>query len=315
MTTRVRKITDREKWLTKWRPPNINASESGALMGIDKYCSPLKLYHLKLGTIPPDEENAVMRAGRWLEPAVLLATAERRPDLTIVPPVSYIDDPALRIGCTPDAFATDKKGRLGIVQAKTVGENVFKSWKEEGGGIAAPLAYELQTMVEAMQTKRVDFALLSIMVVGYRALDLQILSVPILERTWEVFLKRVKEFWVNVEKRNAPPVTAPIDSDLLKSLYPGEPGSSIDLTGNNRLPELLDKHDAFAAALKAGRAPLKKIEKEYESVRVEIKGIVGDAEIAYLPGNKVTTLKLQTNPGWTTRVLRISDIKPTTPEE
>jgi hypothetical protein len=164
-------------------------------------------------------------------------------------------------------------------------------------------------MIEAVQTVRADFALLSIMIVGYRVLDLQILPVPVLSRTWDVFLKRVKEFWANVEKRTPPPVTAPQDADLLKKLYPGEPGLTVDLTGNNMLPELLDKHDAFAAALKEGRAPLKKIEKEYESIRVEIKGILGDAELAYLPGGKVATFKPQTNPGWTTRVLRISDLK------
>ena len=310
MTIRTRKITDREEWLTKWRPPNMNASESGALFGIDKHCTPLELYHRKIGTIGPEEENEAMRRGRWLEPAVLKATAELRPDLEITTPDVYIDDPELRIGCTPDAFATNKKGQRGVVQAKTVGAHVYKAWAEEAGvnDPSAPLSYELQTMVEAAQTMRADFAVLSLMIVGYRV-DMRILPVPILTRTWDSFLKRTKRFWIDVEQRRPPPVTAPDDSDLLKQLYPGQPGLSVDLTGNNMLPELLDKHEELAATLREGRAPLKAVEKEYEAVRTHIKAIVGDAETAYLPGNKLATFKSQTNPGWTARVLRISNIK------
>lgn len=304
---RARKITDKEEWL-KWREPNINASEAGALFSIDKYKTPLWLYHRKLGTIGPEEENEAMRRGRWLEPAVIKATAELRPDLEIDVPEIYVDDPDLRVGCTPDAFATEKKtSRKGVIQAKTVGEHVFKEWLESDG--AAPLAYELQTMIEAMQTKRTDFALLSIMIIGYKV-DMRILPVPVGESrgTYTAYLKRVKRFWVDVEKRNAPPVMAP-DADLLKKLYPGEPGKTIDLTGNNMLPELLEKLDQYAAQLKAGRAPLKPIEKEQDAIKTVIKGYMEDAEIAILPGGKVATFKPQTNPGWTARVLRIKDAK------
>jgi predicted phage-related endonuclease len=305
MPVRERKITDRDEWL-RWREPNINASEAGALFGIDRHCSPLMLYHRKLGTIPQEEENHAMRRGRWLEPAVLKATAEVRPDLEITAPNSYFDDPALRIGCTPDAFATDKKGRKGVIQAKTVGEHVFKEWLSSGD-LETPLSYELQTMIESVQTLRPDFALLSLMIVGYKV-DLRIVPVQIYDRTWETFLKRVKVFWRNFEKRIAPPICGD-DSALLKQLYPGEPGAQIDLTGDNMLPELLEKHDELQAALSAARKPLKPLEKDYEAIRTEIKGKMGDAEFALLPGGKCATLKEQTNPGWTARVLRIKELK------
>jgi predicted phage-related endonuclease len=308
MTVRQRAITNRDEWLNKWRPPNVNASEAGALFGIDKHCTPLMLYHRKLGTIPPEEENWAMRRGRWLEPAVLGATAEERPDLEITQPGLYFDDPALRIGCTPDGFATEKKtGRKGVVQAKTVAAHVWKEWMTTGE-LESPLAYELQTMIEAMHTGRADFALLSFMILDYCRIDLKIVEVPIVTKTWDAFVKRAKQFWVNLEKGIAPPVSGD-DSALIKQLYPGESETKIDLTGDNMLPELLEKHDELQAALKEARKPLKPLEKAYEDVRVIIKAKIGDAEIALLPGGKMATLKETVNPGWRSRILRISDIK------
>jgi predicted phage-related endonuclease len=307
MTTRQRKINDRDLWLNEWRPGNINASEAGALFAIDPKVSPLTLYHRKLGTIGPEEDNDAMRRGRWLEPGVIKATQELRPDLSIWQPETYFDDPELRIGCTPDAFATDRIGRKGVVQAKTVGENVYEKWCESGN-LETPLTYQLQTMVEAVQTKRTDFALLSIMIMGYGVVGLKILEIPVLQETWDAYLVRVKRFWANFEKGIAPPVTG-ADGDLIKKLYPGEPGAMIDLTGNNRIPELLERYYELSVKLKEVRAPEKPLEKEYKGVRTEIAGIMGDAEFALLPGGKIATLKEQTNPGWRTRVLYIKDLK------
>src|SRR6516225_981209 len=288
MTVRERKIIDHDEWM-KWREPNINASEAGALFAIDLYTSPLALYHRKKKTVPLDEENDAMRRGRWLEPAVLKATAELRPDLEISEPKCYFDDPALRVGCTPDAFAVEKKSRrIGVIQPKTVGENVFKDWMASGN-LETPLAYELQTMIEAVQTLRPDFALIGLMIVSWRV-DMRIISVPIVGKTWEAFLKRVKRFWIDFEKGVAPPVSG-LDGDLVRKLYPGKPGATIDLSSNNRLPELLEKHDELAAALKAGRAPLKPLERDYEAIRTEVRGFMGDAEFATLPCGKTATLK------------------------
>jgi predicted phage-related endonuclease len=307
MAVRQRTITDREEWL-KWREPNINASEAGALFGIDRHCSPLMLYHRKRGTIGPEEENEAMKRGRWLEPAVLLATAEERPDLEITQPGLYFDDPQLRIGCTPDGFATEKKtGRRGVVQAKTVAEHVWKEWMATGE-LQSPLAYELQTMIEAVHTKRIDFALLSFMIIGYHRIDLKIVEVPVITKTWNAFVKRTKQFWIDVKNGNAPLANGQ-DDELIKKLYPGDPGATIDLTGNNMLPELLEKHDDLQAKLKEARKPVNPLEKEYKAVRTEISGLIGDAEFALLPGGKCATLREQTNPGWTTRILRIKDVK------
>lgn len=308
MTLRIREITDEGVWLKEWRPPNINASEGGALFGIDPYCSPLKLHHIKKGNVTVEDTDA-MRRGRWLEPAVIKASRERRPDLTIDPCTNYYDDPALRIGCTPDAFVTDQQGRKGVLQAKTVGKNIWDTWVDENGEVHTPLGYQLQTMIESVLTKRIDFALLSVMIVGYRVDLYGPVEITPEIKTYESFKKRVKKFWSDFEKDIAPPVTPEYDGDLIKDIYSGICGGVIDLRDSNRLPELLDKHAMLAAARSKMNADRKPLDKEYEEVRTEIRAMIGDYETALLPGGLKASLKLQTNKGWTARVLRISEMK------
>jgi predicted phage-related endonuclease len=308
MAIRFRPITNRETWLNEWRPRNVNASEGGALFGIDRYMSPLQLYYIKKG-FPGAEDNAAMRRGRWLEPAVLKATAETRPDLKIEPCSFYVEDTDLRVGCTPDAFIWDKDGRQGILQCKTAGQNVFEEWRENAGGpIPVPPSYELQTLIEATLTQRADFALLAVLVVGYKV-DLHIWEVPIRREPWQAFLFKVKTFWDNFAAGIEPPATEP-DGDFLKRLYPTHiPGKVIDLTGNNVLPELIELHEELSAKMSEGKAAIKPFEDEREGIRTIIKGLIGDAEIALLPYGKKATLKLVHRKASAARTLRISDIK------
>ena len=60
----------RQQWL-ELRMRDITASDVGAVCGVSPYRnnSAAKVWALKKGLIPPDEETSRMRAGRWFEPA------------------------------------------------------------------------------------------------------------------------------------------------------------------------------------------------------------------------------------------------------
>jgi predicted phage-related endonuclease len=310
MALREREITDKEVWL-KWREPNINASEAGALLGIDKYKSPLQLYYQKKGVFGFDEDDSEpIRRGRWLEPAVLKATAEMRPDLLIEPSTSYFDDPIIRIGCTPDAVATCRKtGKKGVVQAKTVGEHVWKSWCNDAGNPEHPLAYELQTMVEGVQTTHADFGILSIMVVGYRV-DLHPMPVEVHLGAWDAFVKRTRAFWRDFAKGVAPPVSD-IDGDVLKKIFPKGDSTlpPLDLRQDKELPLLIARYEVLSETLSQDRKAIKPIDEEREAIKVKIRGLMGDSEMALLPGGMKATLKYQFRKASESRVLRVSEIK------
>lgn len=304
MATRMREIKDRDEWLN-WRKENINASEAGALLGVDRYRTPLSLYYEKFGDLVTEETNA-MRRGRWLEPAVIKAVAETRPDWEVVPRMEYFDDPELRVGCTPDAFISDKAGRKGVLQAKTVNERTFQEWSADGE-VKAPLTYEVQTVVESMQTLRMDFAVLGVLVVGYST-NLQILPVPVHEGAWGSFLKRTKEFWSESERGVLPPITAP-DIDLIKKLYPKPDGSIVDLSHDKELAKMLSLHESYSAIISINHSKIKEIEKKRTVIRNYLKAIMGPAEMAILPHGLQATLRLVEPKPSTYRKLNIREIK------
>lgn len=308
MTTRMRTITQtpegREEWLG-WRKDNINASEGGALLGVDKYRTPLQVYYEKFGDLVTEETEA-MRRGRWLEPAVIKAVAETRPDWEVSPRLEYYDDPELRVGCTPDAFLTDKAGRKGILQAKSVDERTFQGWRADGE-VRAPLAYEVQTVIEAMETHRMDFAVLGVLIVGYRT-DLQILPVPVHEGAWGMFLKRAKTFWSDAEQGVTPPVTAP-DAELMKKLYPTSDGSIIDLSGDVELGKMIALHDSYSGIISKNHSLIKEIEKKRTAIRNLVKARMGPAEMALLPHGMRATLRLVEPKPSSYRKLDIREIK------
>lgn len=308
MTPRMRKIIQteagREEWLS-WRKENINASEAGALLGVDKYRTPLSLYYEKFGDLVT-EETEPMRRGRWLEPAVIKAVSETRPDWEVIPRMEYYDDPELRVGCTPDAFITDKAGRKGVLQAKSVDERTFQGWCADGE-TKAPLAYEVQTVVESMQTLRMDFAALGVLIVGYRT-DLQILPVPVHEGAWGMFLKRSKEFWTDAEKGVAPPITA-FDIDLMKKLYPKPDGSIVDLSDDKELAKMLSLHESYSAIISTNHSKIKEIEKKRSTIRNYLKALMGPAEMALLPHGLQATLRLVEPKPSSYRKLHIKEIK------
>ena len=89
-----------------------------------------------------------MRRGRIFEAAVAAAVAEERPEWTLSKATTYHRIPSLRIGCTPDYFATSalpKEPGRGIIQIKTAAPRVWERWQGR-----APLPYIIQTLTEAV---------------------------------------------------------------------------------------------------------------------------------------------------------------------
>ena len=110
----VREIVSIGEWLT-WRQSLITASAIGALFSIHPHVSLDDLIAEKLGQRRGEGDNASMRAGRILEPAVIAAVNEERPEWHVVKATTFHLLPELRLGCTPDAFGADDL----LVQCKT----------------------------------------------------------------------------------------------------------------------------------------------------------------------------------------------------
>lgn len=253
------------------RRQDVTASPMGALFGVHPYCTALRLYAEKRGVEFIDEDNKAMRRGRWLEPAVAKAVSEKRPDWTLHAPNVYLRDPELRLGATPDYFIQgDPRGR-GVLQCKTVAPSVFhRDWDE---GKEPPLWVTLQIATEMMLADAA-FGAIAALLVDPHQMDVFIIEVPRMAAAEGKIVDRVKEFWRMVDEADEPAPDYGRDADVIAALRPAEiKGKTVDLAGNNILPDLLEQRAALHERMKADEARCGEID-------TEIRYLMGDAEIA-----------------------------------
>lgn len=290
MAVRIRKKTSREEWLN-WRRENVNASEAAALIGADKYRTKLQLYHEKRGAFAQEQTKAMAR-GLHMEAAILSMLQEERPDWKIEPCPHYYDDPDLRIGCSPDAFAwsPEWEGHANV-QLKTVARPVFEQdWLDEDGAVTVPLYYQIQTVIEATQTGAALNFIVPYVVETFARddkRDLYIEQVPIHQGAWNRIVQETKLFWHQFEQGIEPPIEPERDGDFIKRLYPTPDGRILDLTGNNELPGLCANYLALSTELSALNKPVREMEKTRKIFATQIQAKIGAASGAVLPGLEI----------------------------
>lgn len=297
-----REIKSREEWLS-WRRGDVTASTVGALFSCHPYCTALRLYAEKRGVEFSEEDNAAMRRGRWLEPAVAKAVSERRPDWGCYPPGVYLRDPDLRLGATPDFYIGGDLRGIGVLQAKTVAPSVFhREWEE---GREPPLWITLQCLTEMMLADAA-FGAVAVLLVDPHVMDVFILEVPRNSAAEAKIIGAVREFWRMIDAGQEPEPDYGRDADVIAALTPHEiKDKAIDLSGNNELPVLLDQRAQLMDRIKADEA-------RKEAIETEIKFMMRDAAIATgIDGFRVT-YKTSDRAGYSVppksiRSLRITD--------
>ncbi|HET8726676.1 MAG TPA: YqaJ viral recombinase family protein [Alphaproteobacteria bacterium] len=269
-------ITDRAEWLER-RRPNINGSEVGALFGCNPYLTRFALHADKAGLVtsePPD--NDAMRRGRILEPAVEQAVKEYRPELQIWKSQDYVWSPEMRLGCTPDFYVSDETRGLGVLQAKTVAKPIF----EEEWASGPPKWIILQTLQEMMLTE-CAWGVIAALVLTSFTVELQTWDFQRHAGAEEKIRIEAGRFWTAVAAGEPPAPNYAVDGDTIKALFPRDDGPALDLSADNRMPELLDRYEQLQAM--GSHA-----EKELKAIKAEIAEKMGAAALATLPGWQVT---------------------------
>jgi predicted phage-related endonuclease len=300
-----RPITDRNEWLA-WRRQDVTASVVGALFGAHPYTTALHIYAEKRGVEFPDQDNKVMRRGRWLEPAVAKAVEELRPDWKLEAPNVYLRDPDIRLGCTPDFYIHDPVRGLGVLQCKTVAPSVYaRDWHN---GSEIPFWIVLQTLTECMLADAA-FGAVAALLVDAHAMDCAILEVPRHADSELKILVAVRNFWQQVIIGIEPDPDFGRDADVIKLLTPRErPGKAIDFSRHNELPAMLDERADLMAVIKDA-------DDRRSEIEAQIKYLMGDAEFANGLPDWHITYKTQKRAGYTVppkepRVLLIKDKRP-----
>jgi predicted phage-related endonuclease len=298
-------VTDRATWLAL-RMRDLTASDIAAVAGADPGRTALKVYAEKAGIIAQPDDSTIMRRGRWLEAAVIEALRDERPTWEIRRASVYLRDPAIRMGATPDAVAIDPaRPGVGNVQCKVVSRPIFEAdWDSDGETVRAPLNFQVQTLSESMLIDA-TWSVIAALVIDTYSAELVIAEVARHEGAERRIRETVTKFWSDFELGRQPPPVYARDLDVIQAMHPTSvAGTKVDLTGDNRLPELLARRARRKAYLKAAG-------EWVEAADAEIKHKLGDAEEGLIPGWKITN-KSQSRkevvlPPTSFRVLRITD--------
>lgn len=273
-------VTDRASWLAM-RQRDVTASVAGALLGVHEFTSAWGLWALKSGKITEDPtETPPMRRGRLLEPVAVEMLREDRPEWEITRGAVYYRDPEARIGATPDALARCPTRGLGAIQIKTVEPSILRrKWRQDDGTFEPPLWIAVQAIVEAELTGAA-WACVAALSVGH-GLDLHVIDVPLTPGIMPRLREAVADFWRRVESGEAPDPDFARDAAVLARLYPADDGTEVDLSADNRLPEILARRVEVRDIIKAA-------EKEADEIDAEIKAKIGPHARAHVPGWRVT---------------------------
>lgn len=293
------KVGSRADWL-RLRANDVTASVAGALFGVHPYVSAFSLFALKTGLTKEDsEETPALQRGRLLEPVAVELLREQRPGWKIKHNTGsgqvYLRDTALKIGATPDVVVVDESGRRGNVQIKTVEPRIFRDkWKggSSKGEIEIPLWIVIQAIIEAKLTGA-DFACVAPMTVSY-GVEMPILEIPLHDAIWGELQARVTEFWRRVETNEPPPPNYGMDGALIAELHAQDDGTTVDLSGDNRIMEILAQREVLKAREKNGSDA----EKERKALDAEIIHKLGSAAAATLGNGVSITAKTTRRDGY-----------------
>jgi predicted phage-related endonuclease len=307
-------IESRPQWLAL-RPYNVNASEVAIVCGEGAHGSLAELYAEKKGLRPPRADSALLRRGRWGEAAVFEALADERPEWEVVRGKVYLCDPELRLGATPDGFALapDRDGP-GVIQAKVISRAMFRQrWLTDpddsvDGDATVPGYYVLQTLTEAMLAQAA-WAVVAVLVISEFDMQLRLFDVSrdlVLEGE---IVKNVGAFWRDYFDRGIMPEFNPQrDEALIRSLYPHDAGTTIDLTQDNRALVAVEE-------LAESQAALKRLGDNVKAIKTELAGKLGEHTFGLLGDGRCLSFRQQHRKGYTvepssSRVLRILKRQP-----
>jgi predicted phage-related endonuclease len=282
-------ITSRAHWL-ELRKRDVTASVVAALFSAHPFMSPLKLFLTHRDVEFDDVDDRVKRRGRIMEGAVGNAVLEERPQWRLeanevadaVPkhPRLYLRDNELKLGATVDFFIHGDPRGPGILQAKTAAPHIFeRDWQ---GGEVVPFWIQLQALTEAMLWGA-SFAAVAALQIHAFDLACALHEIPRHAAAEKRIRDAVTQFWLDVEDGNEPDADYGRDAELLRAIAPREvAGKTVDLSGNNELPALLEQRAAIMEGIKGYEARKSEIETQVKFAMKDAESVVG------LPDWKIT---------------------------
>jgi len=292
-----------DEWLAQ-RNKGIGASEVSALFQANPYMTMYKLYHLKKGNIPPDEENTRMKVGKAFEEAILKAWSSLYNGTYIhnVDNDLMVNRENPYLMCTPDATIITSAGEKMYAEVKMT--SAYTKWRIENNHIVEipiEILIQLQHQMLVMGEEKI-----MLIVMFFSEIYQQVMFRN------DMFIKklktRVKQFKTCLDS-NTEPLICSDDANTLALLYP-----KIKENYTVLLPIEAQEWDNRISVLSREIKEIKKqklmpLEKERELCKNKIKHILKDASVGILPnGNKYIVVSSKRG-GKYTKVKKVRTLK------
>lgn len=291
-------------WLAM-RQQDLTSTECAALFGCSPYMTEYELFQRKTGQLVEEfKSNPRIVWGNRLEAAIAYGIAEDY-GLIVRPKKHYMRLPEIRMGSSfdfevvglADRFDGDEKFRdlyrdtpNILVEVKNVDGLAFKrGWIADGDSMEAPPHIELQAQHQ-MEVADAEFVIVAPLVGGntpmpfYRQRNRQY---------GQMIRERVAGFWANVDAGIAPEPDYNKDGATIAKMLANDNGQEVDMSGNNRLAELVAEYTAAAADEKAAKG-------RKDAAKAEALLIIGEA--AKVKGAGFTISATSTKPSQGTLV-------------
>lgn len=277
----------REEWLAE-RRKSIGGSEVGAIMGLNRYQSPVSVWANKLGIVPDVEPNEAMIQGTDLEEYV----AERFTRMTgkKVRRCNYIlrNDNYPHLHANVDRLVCGESAGLECKTASALSVSKFKGGEFPAGYYAQCVAYmavtELPVWYLAVVVLGKEFKVFKMVRDGQDAnMPDWCESVTVIDDAeFEAIKSSVSDFWRHVEDGTMPEIDgSKATSDTLTAMYPGGDVPDIDPL---ELDDMCDK----ICALHDLKDEKRRIDENIRLLENTFKARMEDAETAFCDNVKIT---------------------------
>lgn len=277
------------------REQDVTSSVISCLSVGSRFKSRWQYWMEKAGRLPEPKEKRHMYRGRLYEEAIATEAQREWADLSVIHKnENYYRDPAIRLGATPDYFASNKVARPFPLEVKMVG---FDAWRDHWAeGVDAPLDYQLQLQCQ-MGLTGADKGVIVALVQGR---DLVRFDYDFRPETYKVIRAQTIGFWASIRDGIEPPIDLEgIKPEyIIKAYAKAREGKIIDLTADNAINALCADLLKAETAAKALRDELSPFEKQIKQMKAAILAKMGDAQGADTTEYEINT-KTRERSGYT----------------
>lgn len=271
----------KEEWL-ELRQKGIGGSDVGALMGFNKWKSPLQLWMEKTGQVeqPDLSGNEAVYWGTQLESVVAMEFTKRT-GLQVRRNNFILRHPKYEFMLANiDREGTDEAGKRFVLECKTTNSYGAKDWQD--GDI--PPAHELQVL-HYILVGGYDYGYIACLIGNQKFVIKKLTLEPAVA---EIIINAEKDFWDKVVNNEMPPVDgSEACCSMISDLYPvAKESSSIRLGDETEV--LLNTREAL-------KCQEKEISEKISLIDNQLKQSLQDCELGYTDSYRISWKNVKTN--------------------